>query len=123
MSEAAELLKQADELARSAQSWADLSNALYDPADGILTRAFATRAERETFAQTPEYQRIRQLLEDARDRYGLVAGAAPKKPGRLVVSVPLSLHAALEREAYAEGVSVDQLVQFSAMASRSRIGG
>jgi hypothetical protein len=106
MKKAAELLKEAEELARSAQSWADLSNALYDSAEGILRRAFPTRAEREAFVKTAEYQRIWELLEEARDRFGLVAGATPTKRSRLVVSIPLSLQAALEREAYAEGVSL-----------------
>ena len=79
MDKASELLKQAEEFARSAESWADLSNALYVPADGILTQAYTSRAEREVFAQTPEYHQLRQMLEDARDRFGLVEGATPKK--------------------------------------------
>jgi predicted HicB family RNase H-like nuclease len=110
MNKPAELLKATEELARSVESWADLSNALYDPVDGLLTRACATRAERETLVRTAEYQQIRELLEQARDRFGLVAGATPKKRGQLVIHLPLSLHAALEREAVSEGVSLDQLV-------------
>ena len=74
-----ELLNQAEEFARSAESWADLSNALYDPTHGILTQAFTTRAERESLAKTSEYLRICELLEGVRDRFGLVAGATPKK--------------------------------------------
>jgi hypothetical protein len=110
MSSASELLQQARELAGSVQSWADLSNALFDPVEGIVSRAFATRAEREAFAKTPEYQQIRELLEQARERFGLVAGATPKRSGRFVVSMPRSLQAALEREANAEGVSLNQLI-------------
>ncbi len=110
MTKAAKLLQIAEELARSAESWADLSNALFDPVEGVVSRAFDTRAERETFAKTPEYRRIRELLAEARDRFGLVAGATPKKSGRFVVRIPRSLHAALEREAAAEGVSLNQLV-------------
>ena len=38
-------------------------------------------------------------------------GATPQnKSGRFVVRLPVSLHAALEREAKAEGVSLNQLV-------------
>ena len=123
MNSPADLLKKAEELARSVESWADLSNALYDPVEGILTQAFATRAEREIFAQTTEYQCIQKLLDDARDRFGLIAGATPKKKGRLVVSVPLSLHAALEREAFAEGVSLDQLVVAKLAAQLKHLAG
>jgi len=110
MSKPCELLEQARQLAESAPSWADLSNALFDPAEGIVSRAFSTRAEREAFAKTPEYREIRQLLEGARQRFGLVAGATPKRSGRFVVSLPRSLQAALEKEADTEGVSLNQLV-------------
>ena len=78
MTKAEELLRRAEELARSAASWADLSNALFDPQEGIVSQAFETRAEREAFVQTEGYRKIRQLLEDARDRFGLIAGATPK---------------------------------------------
>lgn len=110
MNKAEDLLRSAEELARSVESWADLSNALFDPLEGIVSQAFDTRAEREAFVQTEEYRKIRQLLEEARDRFGLVAGATPKKSGRFVVTLPRSLHAALEREAAVEGVSLNQLV-------------
>jgi hypothetical protein len=110
MSKASELLQQAKQLAGSVQSWADLSNALFDPVEGIVSRAFETRAEREAFAKTPEYRQIRELLDQARDRFGLVAGATPKRSGRFVVSLPRSLQAALEKEAETEGVSLNQLI-------------
>jgi hypothetical protein len=78
MSKASELLAKAQELARSAPSWAGLSNALFDPMEGIVAQAFVSRAEREAFVKTPEYQQIRALLDRARDTFGLVAGATPK---------------------------------------------
>jgi hypothetical protein len=104
------LLRQAEELARSASTWADFANALFDPTDGLLARAYPRREEREAFMKTEEYGRIQELLADAMKRHGLVAGATPKKSGRFVVRLPQSLHAALEREAAAEGVSLNQLV-------------
>jgi predicted HicB family RNase H-like nuclease len=106
----AELLKAAEELARSAESWADFSNALFDPTEGMVARAFETREDREAFARTEEYKRIRTLLEEAREHFGLVTGATPKKSGELTVRLPRSLQAALEREATVEGVSLNQLV-------------
>ncbi len=110
MNKAAELLKQAEEQAQSAQTWADLSNALFDPIEGVISRAYPTRAEREAFIKSDEYKKIRELISLARQRHGLVAGATPRKSLRFVVRVPQSLHAALEREASQEGVSLDQLV-------------
>jgi hypothetical protein len=110
MTKEAELLQRAEELARTVETWADLSNALFDPISGIVSKAYPTRGEREVFLKTEEYRKICQLIDVAQNRFGLVAGATPKRSGRMVVSVPLALQRALEREARAEGVNVDQLV-------------
>ena len=110
MKKAKQLLKQAKKAAQMARSWADLSNAFFNPVNGLLTRAYPTRAEREEFVKTAEYKDISELLGKAIETYGLVEGATPKKSGRFVVRLPQSLHAALEREADREGVSLNQLV-------------
>jgi HicB family len=104
------LLSEAEKAARTAETWADPSNFLFDPAVGLVARAYPTRQGREAFIKTKEYKQIRQLVSDAMDRHGLVAGGNPKKSGRFVVRLPQSLHAALEREAVSEGVSLNQLV-------------
>jgi hypothetical protein len=110
MNPAKKLLEEAERAARDSETWADLSNFLFNPVDGLVARAYPTREAREAFIQTDEYRQIRQLVSDARERHGLVEGATPKKSDRLVVQIPLSLHAALEREAVEEGVSLNQLV-------------
>ncbi len=110
MNKATELLQQAEEQAKRAPTWADLSNSLFDPLEGLIAKAFPTRAERAAFVKTEEYKKIRALIDLARERTGLVAGATPTKSGRFVVRLPISLHAALEREAAAEGISLNQLV-------------
>jgi hypothetical protein len=105
-----DLLAEAERAAHDAESWADLSNSLFNPVDGLVARAYNTREAREASVKTEEYKRIRQLVTEAVDRHGLVEGATPKKSGRFVVRLPSSLHAALEREAVSEGVSLNQLV-------------
>src|SRR5437879_5795979 len=110
MNAANDLLKEAEQAAREAETWADLSNFLFNPVDGLIAKAYPTREARQAFIRTEEYRRIRQLISDARQRHGLVEGATPKKSDRLVVQIPQSLHVALEREAMEEGVSLDQLV-------------
>lgn len=110
MKKADRLVKQAEQIARSVESWADLSNALFAPFDGLVTRAYPTPESRKEFIKTPQYKRINELLEEAMDTFGLVEGAMPKKSGRFVVRLPRSLHGALEREAAREGVSLNQLV-------------
>ena len=105
-----DLLQSAKNLSGSARTWADLSNALFDPVDGLLAKALPSREERAAFVQSGEYQQIRGLIEDAVKRTGIVSGATPKKSGRFIVRLPQSLHAALEQEADQEGVSLNQLV-------------
>jgi len=117
----AEILESTEDVAATVETWADLSNALFDPVDGLLTKAFPTREKREAFLQTKEYAAIRRLLETAIDKTGLVEGATPKKSGKFVVRLPKSLHAALEREAAQEGVSLNQLVVAKLAVSLSQV--
>jgi len=105
-----ELLEAAQSLASSSTTWADLSNALFNQVDGLVAKAYPIRKDRERFVKSSEYKAIRSLIEAAQERTGLVQGATPGKSGRFVVRLPRSLHAALDAEAQAEGVSLNQLV-------------
>ena len=124
-----DLLQSAKDLSSDAITWADLLNALFDPVDGLLAKALPSREQRAAFVQSNEYQQIRRLIEDAVTRTGTVSGATPKKSGRFVVRLPQSLHAALQREAEQEGVSLNQLVavklavQLSSLASTKTASG
>ena len=104
------LLDSAREEAAKVQTWADLSNFLFDPDDGLISRAYPVGPERSAFMKSAEYKSIRKLIEEVRDRTGFIEGATPKKSGKFVVRLPRSLHAALEAEAAREGVSLNQLV-------------
>jgi hypothetical protein len=68
-------MKAAEQAAWDAESWADLSNVLFNPVDGLVSRAYRTREAREAFVKTEEYRKIRQLISDAIERFGLVEGA------------------------------------------------
>jgi hypothetical protein len=50
---------------------------LFNPADGLVAKAYPTRSAREAFVKTKEYRKIRQLISEARQRHGLVEGATP----------------------------------------------
>ncbi len=115
------ILESARSLASSAESWADLSNALFNPEDGLLVKAYPTREEREAFLKTKEYEAIRKLREAAMDETGLIEGATPKKSGKFMVRLPKTLHGALEREAAEEGVSLNQLVVTKLAVSMSQL--
>jgi predicted HicB family RNase H-like nuclease len=110
MKKASVILRQAVDAARSTETWADLSNALFAPFDGLVTKAYRTHAQRAAFRQSEEYKKIRELLAEKIKATGLVAGATPRKSGKFVVRLPQSMHAALEHEAAREGISLNQLV-------------
>jgi hypothetical protein len=75
MNQTDELLNEA---ARDAETWADLSNFLLNPIDGLVARAFPTREAREAFVKTDDYKKVRDLISVAIERHGLVEGATPK---------------------------------------------
>jgi len=118
---AQKILDSARTVALSAETWADLSNALFDPEEGLVAKAYPTREEREKFTETEEYQAIRQLIDAAEERTGLIDGATPKKSGKFLVRLPQSLHAALDAEAEQEGVSLNQLVVTKLAVQMSRL--
>ncbi len=110
MNESDSILVQADGLAESSKTWADLSNALFDPLDGLVARQFPDPGARAAFRKSETYGKLHALVEEKMRQTGIAAGAEPTKSGRFVVRLPRSLHAALEREAASEGTSLNQLV-------------
>ena len=110
MSKVSDILAEAQRLAEKLKTWADLSNALFDPMDGLVAKGFPDSAERAAFRKGDAYQTLHKLVEQKMQQSGVVTGAEPKKSGRFVVRLPRSLHAALEHEAEAEGTSLNQLV-------------
>jgi hypothetical protein len=75
------LIDRIQQAADEAETWADLSNFLFDPGEGLIARAYPTRETRETFVKSDEYRKLRQLVADSMDRHGLVEGGTPKKTG------------------------------------------
>jgi site-specific DNA-methyltransferase (adenine-specific) len=104
-----QIVEKARELARQSESWADFSNLLSDPEEGLIAKTYPKVRERQAFFSSPQYEEINQILLGVIQRCGLVQGAVPKKSGKFVVRVPKSVHQALEIEANQEGVSLNQL--------------
>jgi hypothetical protein len=109
VAKARQVLAFAEERAREAADWMELSNALFAP-DGKAMEAFTTPAERTAFCKTQEYQRILALMDrlpspPVKEVIDLTTSAN----GAISVRLPRSVHAALLAEAKAEGVSLNQL--------------
>jgi predicted HicB family RNase H-like nuclease len=110
MSKTDDILAEARKLAEGSKTWADLSNALFEPIEGLVARFFPDASERSAFRKTKAYDALHALVERKVQETGVVEGSTPKKSGKFVVRLPRSLHAALEREAISEGTSLNQLV-------------
>jgi len=121
MSKADEILAEARRLAAESETWADLSNALFDPVGGLVAQHVPDEAERRAFRTSEAYDALHWLVEQKMGQTGVLAGSQPKKSGRFVVRLPRSLHAALEQEAAAEGTSLNQLVVAKLAAPLSNI--
>ncbi len=105
-----EILKAARREAAASESWADLSNFLFDPEVGLVTKAFPNEKDRRRLIKSAAYRELMELVNQVRERTGFIEGATPRKSGKFVVRLPRSLHKALEIEAAHEGVSLNQLV-------------
>ena len=97
------LLRLAEAAAETAGDWHAVHNAVFAP--GVTSGAFPARADRERFVASPQYDRIMALAESVRR-----SGRDGLPSGKFLVRLPRSLHAALARDAAAEGVSLNQWV-------------
>ncbi len=86
-------------------TWSEVNNATYGP-QGQFTTLFPTPADRSRFAGTEEFKQINQLLSDLlKQERGDTAAS-----GKLLLRLPVSLHAALIEESDREKTSINQLV-------------
>src|SRR5437763_10405731 len=78
---AKQLVAEARKIARQADSWISLSNALSDPQGGLIARYFPNAEQRQEFLRSPEYEALNQLLLRLIKRKGLYPGAAHGQNG------------------------------------------
>jgi site-specific DNA-methyltransferase (adenine-specific) len=123
MSTINDILAEAHRLAEKSKTWADLSNALFDPLDGLVAKYIKSPSDRAEFRKSDAYGKLHELVEQKMKQTGVVAGAEPKKSGRFVVRLPKTMHAALEHEATEEGTSLNQLVLAKLAARLSTLVG
>ena len=80
-----------------------MSNALFDPIDGLVAKRFTDPSDRAAFRKCEEYGQLHALVEQKMQQTGVAAGAEPTKSGKFVVRLPRTMHSCFEREAIAEG--------------------
>lgn len=101
---AEEALRLAQEARKVSKSKDEFCNRVFGTG-GLFATLFPEQADRVVFVQSEEYKQIFRLYEEVESGN---AGDAEAK-GRMTLQVPLSLRNALNREAEAEGVSLNQL--------------
>ena len=78
---AKELVAEAKKIARQADSWISLSNALSDPQAGLIARYFPDPGQRQAFLASPEYEELNQLLLRTMKRKGFFPNGAGRPNG------------------------------------------
>lgn len=103
---AEQLLQEARRLAASGAGWIAVHNALFGIA-GLAIRHFPSESARTTFSKTDEFSEIWELIEKLQGDKPFAG--LPSASGYTSLRIPVSLHAALLKEAEVEGVSLNQL--------------
>lgn len=101
------LVKTARELKKRRATWIEANNTLFG-IDSKFASQFPTRDARKAFHAGSEFAEIRRLLAELQLPHETTA-AADAPSGKFLLRLPKSLHAALQAEAEAEGVSLNQL--------------
>jgi hypothetical protein len=78
---AKKLVAEARKIARKADSWMTLTNALSNPLNGLIIRYFPDLEQRKEFLKSPEYKVLDELLLRLIKRKGLYPRAARGKNG------------------------------------------
>jgi hypothetical protein len=105
--EAAAILQVAERLHSMAPEWVVFFREVLG-VDGIVRRSFRTPTELTNFECSPQYARIREMLDDLRNRQR--DRPASREAQRVVtVRMPRSLHESLKAEAEDMRVSINSL--------------
>ena len=98
----------ADEIFRQRPSWVTFFREVLG-VDGIVRQVYNSPETLSHFEQTPEYQRIQQMLAKLRENDSDLPGG-PREPTRVItVRLPKSLHESLRVEAHDRHTSMNKL--------------
>lgn len=100
------LLREARRLAAGGASWAVVHNAVFG-IDGLVMRRYPTESARTAFSKSAEFHEIWEIIEELQGEEPFAH--LPVASGYTSLRIPVSLHAALLKEAEVEGVSLNQL--------------
>ena len=103
-----DVFRVADEIYRQRPSWVTFFREVLG-VDGIVRQVHSTPEALTHFEQTPEYQKIQQMLAKLRENDSDLPGG-PREPTRVItVRLPKSLHESLRAEAHDRRTSMNKL--------------
>ena len=103
-----DVFRVADEIYQQRPSWVTFFREVLG-VDGIVRQAYSTPEALAHFEQTPEYQKIQQMLAKLRENDSDLPGG-PREPTRVItVRLPKSLHESLRAEAHDRRTSMNKL--------------
>ena len=73
MNKVNDILAEAQRLSEYSKTWADLSNGIFDPVDGLIAKQFPDAADRAAFRKSDAYATLHKLVEQKMQQTG-VAG-------------------------------------------------
>jgi hypothetical protein len=76
-----QLVAEAKKIARQADSWISLSNAITDPQGGLLAQYFPDVEQRQAFLRSPEYVELNEVLQRLIKRKGLYPNGSQRRNG------------------------------------------
>jgi len=103
-----DVFRVADEIFRQRPSWVTFFREVLG-VDGIVRQVHSSPESLSQFEQTPEYQKIQQMLAKLRENDADLPGG-PREPTRVItVRLPKSLHESLRAEAHDRHTSMNKL--------------
>ena len=103
-----DVFRVADEIFRQRPSWVTFFREVLG-VDGIVRQVHSSPETLSQFEQTPEYQKIQQMLAKLRENDADLPGG-PREPTRVItVRLPKSLHESLRAEAHDRHTSMNKL--------------
>ncbi len=103
-----DVFRVADEIYRQRPSWVTFFREVLG-VDGIVRQVYSTPDTLSHFEQTPEYQKIQQMLAKLRENDADLP-SGPREPTRVItVRLPKSLHESLRAEAHERRTSMNKL--------------
>jgi predicted HicB family RNase H-like nuclease len=103
-----DVFRVADEIFRQRPSWVTFFREVLG-VDGIVRQVHSSPEALSQFEQTPEYQKIQQMLAKLRENDADLPGG-PREPTRVItVRLPKSLHESLRAEAHDRHTSMNKL--------------